>query len=113
MACRLLLRGADHRALSVLPKRDCKVSRPLTTLVYMDASLTLRRVGIRRRSDDDVLAHAFDGDPVAFAEVYRRYHKPIYGYCLARLMDPEAAADAAQEVFVRFLKAGHVPSSGV
>ena len=36
----------------------------------MDASLTLRRVGIRRRSDDDVLAHAFDGDPVAFAEVY-------------------------------------------
>ena len=51
----------------------------------MDASLTLRRVGIRRRSDDDVLTLAFDGDPVAFAEVYRRYHKPIYGYCLARL----------------------------
>ena len=76
----------------------------------MDASLTLRRVGIRRSSDDDVLAHAFDGDPVAFAEVYRRYHKPIYGYCLARLMDPEAAADAAQEVFVRFLKA---PRDGI
>jgi len=76
----------------------------------MDASLTLRRVGIRRRSDDDVLALAFDGDPVAFAEVYRRYNKPIYGYCLARLMDPEAAADATQEVFVRFLNA---PRDGV
>lgn len=46
---------------------------------------------------------AFGGDPVAFSEVYRRYQKPIYGYCLARLMEPEAAADATQEVFIRFL----------
>jgi len=76
----------------------------------MDAPLTLRRVGIRRRSDEDVLALAFGGDPVAFAEVYRRYDRPLYGYCLARLMDPEAAADAVQEVFVRFL---NTPREGV
>jgi RNA polymerase sigma-70 factor (ECF subfamily) len=69
----------------------------------MSTTLTLRRVGIRRRTDDDVFSLALDGDPVAFSEVYRRYHRRVYGYCLARLMEPEAAADAAQEVFVRFL----------
>lgn len=76
----------------------------------MDATLTLRRVGLRRRSDDDVFSLALDGDPVAFSEVYRRYHKRIYGYCVASLMDPEAAADATQEVFIRFLNA---PREGI
>lgn len=76
----------------------------------MDATLTLKRVGIRRRSDDDVFSLALDGDPIAFSEVYRRYHRRIYGYCLACLMDPEAAADAAQEVFLRFLNA---PREGI
>jgi len=69
----------------------------------MAASLTLTRWGMRRHSDGDVFALALGGNPVAFSEVYRRYQKPIYGYCLARLMEPEAAADATQEVFMRFL----------
>ena len=76
----------------------------------MTASLTLTRIGLRRRNDDEVFSLALGGDPVAFSEVYRRYSKRIYGYCLARLMEPEAAADAAQEVFVRFLDA---PRKGI
>lgn len=70
----------------------------------MAASLTLTRWGMRRHSDGDVFALALGGNPVAFSEVYRRYQKPIYGYCLARLMEPGAAADATQEVFMRFLE---------
>lgn len=76
----------------------------------MTATLTLKRLGIRRHADEDVFAAALGGDPVAFSEVYRRYRTRIHGYCLARLMDPEAAADAAQEVFVRLLKA---PRDGI
>ena len=71
----------------------------------MAVSTTLARWGVRRHNDEDVFTRAFAGDPVAFSEVYRRYQKPIYGYCLARLMEPEAAADATQEVFARFLDA--------
>ena len=71
----------------------------------MAASLTLGRIGLLRRSDEDVFSLALGGDPIAFSEVYRRYSKRVYGYCLARLMEPEAAADAAQEVFLRFLDA--------
>lgn len=70
----------------------------------MAASLTLTRWGMRRHSDGDVFALALGGNPIAFSEVYRRYQKPIYGYCLARLMEPDAAADATQEVFMRFLE---------
>jgi RNA polymerase sigma-70 factor, ECF subfamily len=76
----------------------------------MATSLTLGRIGLLRRSDEDVFGLALGGDPVAFSEVYRRYSKRIYGYCLARMMDREAAADAAQEVFVRFLSA---PRDGI
>lgn len=71
----------------------------------MTTSLTLGRIGLLRRSDEDVFSRALAGDPIAFSEVYRRYSKRVYGYCLARLMEPEAAADAAQEVFLRFLDA--------
>lgn len=78
---------------------------PRRLLGQMTASLTLGRIGLLRRSDEDVFSRALGGDPVAFSEVYRRYSKRIYGYCLARLMEPEAAADAAQEVFLRFLDA--------
>jgi RNA polymerase sigma factor (sigma-70 family) len=66
-------------------------------------TLWLSRLGARRRSDDDLIERALRGDAVAFSEVYRRYQKRIYGYCLARSLDPDAAADATQEVFIRLL----------
>lgn len=68
-------------------------------------SLTLSAFTARRLPDEDIFVRTLRGDPIAFAEVYRRYHKRIYGYCLARSLDPDAASDAAQEVFMRLLRA--------
>lgn|GEM_PF-1627686 len=62
-------------------------------------------IALRRKPDADVFARALRGDDVAFAEVYRRYHQRVYGFCLARLLSPEAANDATQEVFTRLLAA--------
>lgn len=59
----------------------------------------------RRLADEDLFSRAISGDAAAFSEVYRRYEKRVYGFCLARSLDPEAAADATQEVFIRLLKA--------
>ena len=67
--------------------------------------LILSALGARRLPDDNVFDRTLRGDPVAFSEVYRRYHKRIYGYCLARSLDPETAADATQEVFMKLLRA--------
>lgn len=68
-------------------------------------TLTLSAWTARRLPDDDVFERTVQGDSVAFSELYRRYHKRIYGYCLARSLDPETAADATQEVFIRLLRA--------
>ncbi len=68
-------------------------------------SLTLSAWAARRRPDEDIFARTLRGDPVAFSEVYRRYQKRVYGFCLARSLDPGAAADATQEVFMRLLRA--------
>ncbi|MGC4105220.1 MAG: sigma-70 family RNA polymerase sigma factor [Thermomicrobiales bacterium] len=43
-------------------------------------------------------------DPAAFAPLYERYAPAVRGYCLRRLGDPEAAADAASLIFVRALQ---------
>ena len=71
----------------------------------MARSLALERFALRRKPDEDVFARAMSGDPVAFSEVYRRYEKRIYGFCLSRTLDAESAADATQEVFIRLLNA--------
>ncbi len=68
--------------------------------------LTLRGLLSRRRPDRDLLASALAGDSVAFAEVYQRFASRIHGFCMAKLSDPEAAADAVQEVFLRVLRSG-------
>lgn len=68
-------------------------------------SLTLSAWAARRLPDEGIFDRTLRGDPVAFSEVYRRYQKRVYGYCLARSLDPGAAADATQEVFMKLLRA--------
>ncbi len=71
----------------------------------MDVSaIPLKGWLVRRQGDRELLSAALGGDPVAFAEVYRRYNTRIHGFCLARLGDREAAADVTQEVFIRALR---------
>ena len=58
--------------------------------------------------DDDALMYAYkEGDPSAFQTLVKRHQKPLYRFCLRSLGSAEAAADAAQEVFLRVVK--HAP----
>ena len=70
-----------------------------------NAARILGAFAARRLADENLFSRAISGDAVAFSEVYRRYEKRVYGFCLARSLDREAAADATQEVFIRLLKA--------
>ena len=57
-------------------------------------------------SDDDVLMQQYArGDAAAFQQLYERHERRIYAFCLRYLGDPDAAADAFQDVFVRVVDA--------
>lgn len=68
-------------------------------------SLALRGLAFRRTDDETLMARVRQGDDAAFAELYRRHRSLVYGYCLARLMDPHAAEDVTQDVFMRINRA--------
>jgi RNA polymerase sigma-70 factor (ECF subfamily) len=65
--------------------------------------------------DKNVAAHSGDPDAQqvraaqhdirAFAPLYEAYFDRIYRYCLRSLRDPELAADATSETFIKALKA--------
>jgi RNA polymerase sigma-70 factor (ECF subfamily) len=86
----------------------------------ISAAASLRRTGVigsKQRSApvpdvspgdesaEALLVAAAQRDPAAFAPLYRAYFDAIYRYCLRRVDDREAAADATQEVFARALHA--------
>ncbi len=52
-------------------------------------------------SGEEAIVRAARADLAAFAPLYDRYHDPIYGYCLRRLLDREAAGDATSLTFTR------------
>ena len=56
------------------------------------------------RTDEDLMAAYKSGDVGAYRVLVERHHAPIYRFCLRALRSPEAAADAAQEVFLRVVK---------
>jgi len=59
------------------------------------------------RTDADLLAAHVDGDPTAFAELFRRHRTRLWAVALRTLGDPEEAADALQEAMVSaFRRAG-------
>jgi RNA polymerase sigma-70 factor (ECF subfamily) len=59
--------------------------------------------------DDRELARlATTGDGHAFAELYDRHERRVYGFCMRMLGTPHDAADATQETFVRML--GRMPA---
>jgi len=65
----------------------------------------IRRVRLTTRSDEHLLARARQGDARSFEEVHRRYRSSVFGYCLMRLVDRQAAEDATQEVFLKVSEA--------
>src|SRR5437763_13906975 len=50
-------------------------------------------------SDGDLIRRIARRDANAFAALYRRYARPVFGLALRRLGDRMNAADAAQETF--------------
>ncbi|HEY4219791.1 MAG TPA: sigma-70 family RNA polymerase sigma factor, partial [Myxococcota bacterium] len=56
------------------------------------------------RTDEQLMAAYQTGEPAAFRLLVERHHAPVYRFCLRALRSPEAAADAAQEVFLRVVK---------
>lgn len=67
--------------------------------------------------DDEPVGHGFDAiddqtlalraarEPAAFAPLYQRYVRPIYGYCYQRLGSRELAEDATSQTFAKALAA--------
>ena len=55
---------------------------------------------------DEALAQRVPSDLRAFAELYRRYRKPIYAYLSARTKDAATAEDLTAQVFFKALSAG-------
>ena len=59
----------------------------------------------RLLSDDRLTQRAVGGDERAFAAIFRRYHQPLYRFCLAIVGNPEDAQDALQNTMVKVLRA--------
>jgi len=50
-------------------------------------------------SDGDLIVRTAGGDHEAFAELHRRFARPVFGFALRRLADRGRAEDATQETF--------------
>ena len=52
-------------------------------------------------SDSELLVFLRNGDKMAFAELYNRYHKPVYRYLISLVKVPEIAEDLVHEIFLK------------
>ncbi|MFL5872644.1 MAG: sigma-70 family RNA polymerase sigma factor [Solirubrobacterales bacterium] len=59
----------------------------------------------RWQSDERLTRRACSGDERAFAAIFRRYHQPLYRFCLAIVANPEDAQDALQNTMVKVMRA--------
>ena len=55
----------------------------------------------RPRDDEELVRRHLEGDPGAFRELYEKYREKIYATAYRVLGEASAAADLAQEVFVK------------
>ena len=62
------------------------------------------RESLEALGDDDVFAMVRNNDEQAFEEIYRRYDRRIFAYCLTVLKDREAAEDAYQTTMMTAYK---------
>jgi RNA polymerase sigma factor (sigma-70 family) len=59
----------------------------------------------RLLSDDRLTRRAVGGDQRAFAAIFRRYHQPLYRFCLAFVGNPDDAQEALQNTMAKVLRA--------
>ena len=55
--------------------------------------------------DREVVASIVAGDPEGLAAAYDKYAGDLYGYCRSLLREPDDAADAVQDTFVKIGRA--------
>lgn len=60
-----------------------------------------------RDAEDAAIVERACLDAAEFAPIYDRYYRPVFGYCLTRLHDADAAADATGQSFARALGGLH------
>jgi RNA polymerase sigma factor (sigma-70 family) len=59
----------------------------------------------RLLSDERLTKRAVSGDERAFAAIFRRYHQPLYRFCLAIVGNSEDAQDALQNTMIKVMRA--------
>ena len=69
------------------------------SLPFAARSASMPGVSAGSISDGDLIRRVADGDDGAFAALYRRYARPVFGLALRRLNDRGRAEDAVQETF--------------
>jgi RNA polymerase sigma-70 factor, ECF subfamily len=74
------------------------VQRPGAGGTVLDGTVDLAR-------DRHLVERCQDGDRTAFEELYHRYHRRLFHFCLRRLHEPYEAEDAVQEAFTRAWRA--------
>jgi RNA polymerase sigma-70 factor, ECF subfamily len=62
-------------------------------------------VAVNDRTDGELITRSAEGDRDAFAVLYRRYSRPVFGLALRRLGDRGRAEDAVQETFASIWRA--------
>jgi RNA polymerase sigma-70 factor (ECF subfamily) len=56
---------------------------------------------VHTTSDQELLSLMQSGDRRAFGELYRRYRRVLYSFCVRLLADTQAAEDAVHETFMK------------
>jgi len=67
--------------------------------------MRLENTALRLLSDARLARLAAEGDRVAFAVIFDRYHQRLFSYCASLLRNRDDAADAVQSTMLRAMNA--------
>jgi RNA polymerase sigma-70 factor (ECF subfamily) len=91
------------RASNAPPSASGRLSR--AHAVTVEEQPSSEPVAEEQDDFEGVIALAREGDPGAWAEIYRRFAGPVYGFFVHQVRDPEVAEDLTAGVFVEAIQA--------
>lgn len=65
------------------------------------------------KEDEDIISQFQSGDTEALKELFERYKRPIFNFCLKLTNNRADAEDVTAEVFLKLFKKQYAPQSGV
>ncbi|MHB8219389.1 MAG: RNA polymerase sigma factor [Acidimicrobiales bacterium] len=92
------LSGGGEGGMLVAPVREGIRVRSQEPATVLDGTVDLER-------DRVLVERCQSGDGAAFEELYHRYHRRLFHFCLRRLHESHEAEDAVQEAFTRAWRA--------